>query len=338
MSEESIKISDLNKRKNTLANTLSNLEREVADLQKKKNDLLDEIVKDRNDFKAKVFGKNKLENTSEDASIFDDIKDSQGRVNDFYNELFASENDGESKEDKINSLLKDMEEKSQKFVELEVDDFLKTAKDLKPKFDAFYAKIDEREKSIKSQNDAIAKEQSLLSSLNEQSAELLAELTDKSLHNAFRNEANNNKWAHYIFVALSLLILFGGIFLLIYSLNVQKDGASRLQSYEFWLIRFFVSVPLGFAYWLTSHSASIRLKLAQEYQHKASITEALSGYRKMWDLSHSDDEYQKLFNLVSEDLVNNPADKIKFSYGDVSQAVKDVASGVVGVVDSLTKK
>ena len=61
------------------------------------------------------------------------------------------------------------------------------------------------------------------------------------------------------------------------------------------------------------------MNLAEEYQHKASISEALSGYRKLWDLEHDSQEYQDFFNPTLSHLIKNPSDKVKFNQDDLGK-------------------
>ncbi len=151
-----------------------------------------------------------------------------------------------------------------------------------------------------------------------ESNKLYQELIDKSLHSAFKKEANRNKWSHtgYSFLAMSslatiLVILLSDIF------GFKFYDDLGLSFYELSFFKISLSVPLVFIYRFCSHTAKIKLKLGEEYQHKASMTEMLLGYRNMWELKHEDAEYQNIFKLISEDLAKNPADKVIISTGDI---------------------
>jgi hypothetical protein len=179
---------------------------------------------------------------------------------------------------------------------------------------------------IKNQDEDISKQRQELQSLNDQSTQLLAELTDKSLHNTFKTQAEKKKWAHRLYFAFSIGILLIGV--VVGLITQHYHEAWQLNGLDLWLYRLFISTPIGLLYWLCVSNSGIALKLAEEYQHKASISETLSGYRKLWNLEHQDQEYRDLFDPIACDLIKNPADKIKISNKDVFENLADIAKAL----------
>jgi len=357
MSEGSIKISSNTQRKKNLTEALARLENDVENLNNQKN----QIGLGYEKFQDEVIGNGDGIKKDGKLSILGDVKDSQKKINDYYNHLFENEDDKKSLEDKINSFSSEIEEAKKDAVstqeeinesKIKTDEVvaeinstkdvaistLKEIEKIKTKFDSFCQSMDERDNQIKSQREELNSELKKLTQLNSQSSELLAEITDKSLHNAFKKEARANKDGQLFYFWFSILILIGGSFLFLHSLKIEIGNNSKVTSQELWLLRFFLSVPFAFAYWLCSSKAAIKMKLAEEYQHKASIAEALSGYREMWSLKHTDAEYQKLFNLVSSDLIKNPADKIKISHKDIFEKVEDTAKSILKGINPISQE
>ena len=339
MSEENSKASSSAARKKSIAEALTRLETEAQNLENKKN----EICLELDNLQEEITGSNEGRKKDGEPSILADVRNSQIKINEYYNELFSKENGLKIKISNLSLEIETAKEDSiiaqEEIIKLGVDANTSTDKinliknaastslqeieKVKNKFDSFCQIIEEREENIKSQNEKVEAEVSRLSHLVTQSANLLAEMTDKSLHNAFKNEADANKKEHSKYFYFSLWTLGAGIVAFLIPLLIQALATNPLNVYEFWFARTFIAVPFVFAYWLCVSTASIKMKLAEEYQHKASIAEALSGYREMWDLEHQDDEYKELFNLISKDLVKNPANKIKISHNNLFEKVNN---------------
>jgi len=351
MSEENLKTSSNAQRKKSITEALTRLEAEAESLKTKKDKLSLEYEK----FQDDVIGNSEGKRKDGELSILGDVKDSQVKINEYHDHLF-SEEDGLKV--KINNFFLEIENAQKNSTSTQEDIIklkaeasdstkevnstkdsaiaaLKEVEKVKNKFDAFCQAIEEREKGIKSQNEKVESENSRLSHLISQSANLLAEMTDKSLHNAFKKEAEANKKEHTKYFYFSLGTLGAGIAAFVIPLIIQAVATNPLNVYEFWFARTFIAVPFVFAYWLCVSTASIKMKLAEEYQHKASIAEALSGYREMWDLEHQDDEYKELFNLISKDLVKNPANKIKISHNNIFEKIDGVAKSAVKEVKEI---
>lgn len=358
MSEENIKIPNTKERKKKISEALDVLESELRGLEKRKIQIHSEYDNFHND----VVGDSDGKKVDGNLSILGDVKDSQTKITEYYNDIFSSgegetgieakidgfllkiesvEKNALASQEKINAAEANVDNSKEEVEALEkqASAILAEVEKIKSKFDLFCQKIDEREGKIKAQEDKINAETEKVSGLSNQVTKLLEEMTDKSLHNAFKSEANSNKKGQLFYFWFSLIILIGGSLLFLHSLKIEVSNNASITGHELWLIRFFLAVPFGFAYWLCSSKAAIKMKLAEEYQHKASIAEALAGYREMWSLKHHDEEYQKLFNLVSSDLIKNPADKIKISHKDIFEKVGDTAKSVIrGVKEILPKE
>ena len=322
------------------------------------------VEKSFNNFNSKVFGDADGKNEDGEDAILPNIEDSEKAINDYYNKLVGK--DGiqskidqcrtnieqyksdiqEIKDDVVNSQteitnIKNDVSATQKTINdnaEEVTELLESTKESKETFDAFCAKIAEREVLIKKQNEDISKQKQELQSLNDQSSQLLAELTDKSLHNAFKIQAVAEKKEHDKYFNYSIASLVSGFVAFLTLFLVQAFSKHDFSIYELWLIRISLITPFGFAYYLCSTKSSISMKLANEYQHKASISEALSGYRKLWNLEHGDEEYKDLFDPIARDLIKNPSDKIKISNKDVFENVTNFAKAVMGKNDDSNTK
>lgn len=71
-----------------------------------------------------------------------------------------------------------------------------------------------------------------------------------------------------------------------------------------------ITLPLVFIAWMYSRNQKIAKKLAEEYHHKASLAEAMTGYRNLYQLKHDSAEYLSLFDKIKEQLNVNPSSKI----------------------------
>jgi hypothetical protein len=303
----------------------------------------------------KVFGDTEGKNGDGEDAILPNIQDSEKEINDYYNKLVSKDGieskineykinieqskiDVEGiKDDIINSQteiinIKNNVLSTQEIINKSAEEvvmLLKSANESKEAFDAFCATITEREALIKKQNEEISNQRQELQSLNNQSTQLLAELTDKSLHNAFKIQAVAEKKEHDKYFNYSIFSLGGGFIAFVFLFLLQAFSSHQFSIYELWLIRISLIAPFGFAYYLCSTKSNISMKLANEYQHKASISEALSGYRKLWNLEHEDGEYRDLFDPIARDLIKNPSDKIKISNKDILENVADIVKTVV---------
>lgn len=355
---------NLNEIKNDVEESKANIKTQTESLVQEFSGYQTTVKESFNNFNLKVFGDANGKNKDGEDAILPNIEDASSKINDYYNKLVGK--DGiktkidecrvnieqskidiqEIKDDVVNSQteitnIKNDVSATQKTISdntEEVTELLESTKENKETFDTFCTKIAEREALIKKQNEEISKQKQELQSLNDQSSQLLAELTDKSLHNAFKIQAVAEKKEHDKYFHYSLCSLGGGFIAFLILFLVQAFSKHEFSIYELWLIRVSLITPFGFAYYLCSTKSSISMKLANEYQHKASISEALSGYRKLWNLEHGDAEYKDLFDPIARDLIKNPFDKIKISNKDVFENVTNLAKAVMGKNEDSNKK
>lgn len=158
-------------------------------------------------------------------------------------------------------------------------------------------------------------------------------LTDSALHNAFASRAANytkefQKLERYTTWAVGALILdillFGGA-----QWKLISDG--QLFNYHLLIYQFSIAGALIFAIWMFNRNQKIAKKLAEEYHHKASLAEAMTGYRSLYQLDHDDEEYLALFNAIKDQLNVNPSKQIdtflnlKSPHEEISASLTDLS-------------
>lgn len=57
----------------------------------------------------------------------------------------------------------------------------------------------------------------------------------------------------------------------------------------------------------TQNTKTRYIKLAADYEYKATLSESLIGYRKLHQIAYDDDEYKELFRKLSDALTFNPS-------------------------------
>lgn len=143
-----------------------------------------------------------------------------------------------------------------------------------------------------------------LKSSSEHARKALAEISDLGLHGAFSKRANTSSVAYHLYQVALLAILF----------LLAAVGYQLVQSditLENFVMKTITAIPLGFAAFLLNRTAKVEKKISEDYRHKSALTEALAGYRNLYNLSNSDDEYMELFEHVKMDLVTNPSDRME---------------------------
>jgi predicted nucleic acid-binding Zn-ribbon protein len=137
-------------------------------------------------------------------------------------------------------------------------------------------------------------------------------LTDSALHNAFASRAANytkefqdlQKYTFWSIGGLIFDILAFGI------AQIVLTAMDKPFSYHILIYQFSIAGALILAIWMFNRNQKIAKKLAEEYHHKASISEAMTGYRALYGLDHEDEEYLSLFNSIKDQLNVNPAKQI----------------------------
>lgn len=188
---------------------------------------------------------------------------------------------------------------------------------------------DSIKQSLKTFIDASKEE---LRKLTVEATNQLYSLTDSSLHNTFAVRASaytiEFKELETITFKLTLavvadILIFGLIEL---GLILFGDGFD----YHILIYQFSIAGALVFAIWMYNRNQKIAKKLAEFYHHKASLAEAMTGYRKLYNLGHESNEYMELFNAMKDQLNTNPASGIdellnlKSPHEELTSAVKDL--------------
>jgi hypothetical protein len=177
----------------------------------------------------------------------------------------------------------------------------------------FNSELDEEGVEINASllNRILATETKLKKLIKEANDKLFA-LTDSSLHNAFAKRATNftNEFKANEKLTLNLTygviadILFFGI------VQIVLICLDKPFNYHILLYQFSIASALVFAIWMVNRNQKIAKKLAEEYHHKASLAEAMTGYRALYDLKHESVEYLELFNSLKDQLNTNPSKSI----------------------------
>ncbi len=138
-------------------------------------------------------------------------------------------------------------------------------------------------------------------------------ITDSSLHNSFFNraKAHGDEYDKFQTYTLRSSLTLVGITLFFGIIQIIRIFAYE-QSFDYHLLIYQISVslPVVFIAWMYNRNQKIAKKLAEEYYHKSSISEAMTGYRSLYQLKHDSDEYMSLFNEIKQQLNINPAGKI----------------------------
>ena len=165
-----------------------------------------------------------------------------------------------------------------------------------------------------------------LEKLTSQAEKKLFELTDSSLQHAFTSRAKKytfefkklQKFTFWLTLTLVADILLFGI------IQLCKEKFD----WHLLIYQFSIAGALIFSIFMYNRNQKIAKKLAEEYQHKASLTEAMTGYRALYNLEHTDAEYMELFNSLKEQLNTNPSKqidtflKLKSPHEEISNSIQ----------------
>ena len=318
-------IKNIKKQKISLVHELNNLKTDIENIKQEKDKLTNILKLYKEDI------------DKEKKEIFDDIEDSQIKISKYYNELLIVSEDGngnsiqpikikiqkvltlaENTEGSINSVKKTIEE----FDEKKFKDFYNKINEREEKYTKYELKIENLQKETE-------KQQKINSNIQLNSEKFLQDITDKTLINTFKQQADDKKGSYKWFfcssVAMACLVGTIGLVLIIKN---GKIGFDEL-----------VLLPFIFAYFSLAKQADVNKKLAEEYQHKASLTEYLAGYKKMWELGRDDAEYIILIEEIKKEILKNPNDFIKIS-NDYIENMKNISDKLVdtlGKINPLSK-
>ncbi|MFV0322618.1 MAG: hypothetical protein ACK5LE_09600 [Alphaproteobacteria bacterium] len=157
----------------------------------------------------------------------------------------------------------------------------------------------------------------LTKNLNEKSQELLQNLSDRTIHGTFNIQAKRLQdgakfWSGLsIFLGILAVLVAGFVVYKIFNSNDLSVGVVGVR-----ILFTFALIPI--LVWLmnfSSKQSSIFRKQADEYTHKATVLEAITGYRKQFLLSHDDAEFILLFDSIIKELINNPSETVNELYG-----------------------
>lgn len=169
-----------------------------------------------------------------------------------------------------------------------------------------------------------------LEKLTSQAEKKLFGLTDSSLQHAFTSRAKKysleftklQKITFWLTLALvGDIVIFGIIQLCINEFN-----------WHLLIYQFSIAGALAFAIFMYNRNQKIAKKLAEEYQHKASLTEAMTGYRELYSLDHKDTEYMELFNSLKDQLNTNPSKQID-SFLKLKSPHEELSSSIKGILN-----
>jgi len=130
---------------------------------------------------------------------------------------------------------------------------------------------------------------------------LLSKMTDASLHTAFSSAARRYMVGSWVILILQILIL--GVAAALAYRAIELEISDLLKN-------MLPTIPLGFLVYFLNRAYTVEKKLAEEYQHKSSLTKTLAGYRALYKLTHEDKEYMALFTHIKEGITRNPSKEI----------------------------
>lgn len=161
-------------------------------------------------------------------------------------------------------------------------------------------------------------------------------LTDQSLHNAFAKRAENysaefkkleGRTQNVVLGIVVVVALFG-----LAQLGIYLTG--KPFNYNLLIYQFSIIAALVFLLWMYNRNQKVAKKLAEDYHHKAALAEAMTGYRHLYGLKHSDEEYMRLFDSIKDALNVNPSASID-RFLNLRSPHEDVASMVERAVDRI---
>lgn len=153
------------------------------------------------------------------------------------------------------------------------------------------------------QKDIEAK-RSEMSRIVEHTTKALKELTDESLDAAFStiSETAKKRGQLALYATVGILVAIVGL-----SLNLYKDNPTIND----FIYRFLLIIPMGFAVFFLNRERKVQHVVEITYRYKSALAKALKGYRNLYNLEHSSDEYMELFNVLKLELLKNPMNDAK---------------------------
>lgn len=159
--------------------------------------------------------------------------------------------------------------------------------------------------SIKKRSEIVCKnaEKALVDGedLKKQAQSLLNKMTDEGLHTAFSKSAKRYMLGSWVILIMQIFVLGVAAALAYRAIDLEIEDLLK---------NMLPTIPLGFLVYFLNRSYTVEKKLAEEYQHKSSLTKTLAGYRALYKLSHEDKEYMELFTHIKEGITRNPSKEI----------------------------
>lgn len=159
--------------------------------------------------------------------------------------------------------------------------------------------------SIKKRSETVCKEAERAlgdgEDLRKQAESLLNKMTDASLHTAFSKSALRYMIGSWVILSIQIMVLGIAAFLAYRAIDLELEDLLK---------NILPTIPLGFLVYFLNRAYTVEKKLAEEYQHKSSLTKTLAGYRALYKLSHEDKEYMALFTHIKEGITRNPSKEI----------------------------
>jgi hypothetical protein len=334
----------------------------IETLKKEAEDLKVKIHAYSNEMLLDEGGKDSIKTSV--SKLYDDIKSKGNDIINEHKKLFIDEEGkksilGEigSIKEKIIQIHKDIaqDEPNKESIKTSLDKIQETySKQLKEatvtldSLKAFYKKVFEKNTNeLGEEEEGLEKATEFLkvrlSNLIKETNEKLHAITDSSLHNSFYTRAKSHsdeyqKLQDYTFksvVSIAVVTLLFAIIQLINILWINKTFSYQISYYQIG-----ITLPLIYLVWMFNRNQKIAKKLAEEYHHKAALSEAMTGYRGLYQLKHESPEYMNLFNSIKEQLNINPSSKIdKFlSLKSPQESLIEKGAGIVNIKNEVRQQ
>lgn len=171
-----------------------------------------------------------------------------------------------------------------------------------PKAQWFDEKFDEIDTKVKK----LEKFESSINELQSRAEKLTQAVTENATFDSFKTQAEiYRSYAKTHALGGYLCMVLIPLFILGFSANSNPVGVwEHIRNF------FLVSTGVGAlgALFATTQATKTRyIKLAADYEYKATLSESLIGYRKLHQITYDDVEYKELFKKLSDALTFNPS-------------------------------
>lgn len=190
-----------------------------------------------------------------------------------------------------------------------------------PKAQWFDDKFDEINTKVK----GLEKFESSINELQKRAEKLTQAVTEKATFDSFKTQAKKYRSfakSHAIGGYICMVLI--PTFIVMFSAFSEPDGIWE-HIRNFFLISTGVGA-LATLFVTTQNTKTRYIKLAADYEYKATLSESLIGYRKLHQIAYDDVEYKELFKKLSDALTFNPSAHIigvKQPNNKISKVVRD---------------